>query len=101
MRILVDKNIPNITVHELRALGHDVLDMNTLTHNHTLTLRCSIKIKRIKSKIKSKSKKSSAESARGGILTAGSWRENDGCWGRRLEEDATTARVRVFHAALH
>ncbi len=27
MRILVDENIPNITVHELRALGHDVLDI--------------------------------------------------------------------------
>jgi len=27
MRILVDENIPNITAHELRALGHDVLDI--------------------------------------------------------------------------
>ena len=27
MRILVDENIPNITVRELRALGHDVLDI--------------------------------------------------------------------------
>ena len=27
MRILVDENIPNITVHELRAMGHDVLDI--------------------------------------------------------------------------
>jgi predicted nuclease of predicted toxin-antitoxin system len=27
MRILVDENIPNITVHELRAIGHDVLDI--------------------------------------------------------------------------
>ena len=27
MRILVDENIPNVTVHELRALGHDVLDI--------------------------------------------------------------------------
>lgn len=27
MRILVDENIPNITVQELRALGHDVLDI--------------------------------------------------------------------------
>jgi hypothetical protein len=27
MRILVDENIPNTTVHELRAKGHDVLDI--------------------------------------------------------------------------
>lgn len=27
MRILVDENIPIITVRELRALGHDVLDI--------------------------------------------------------------------------
>jgi predicted nuclease of predicted toxin-antitoxin system len=27
MKVLVDENIPNITVHELRALGHDVLDI--------------------------------------------------------------------------
>jgi predicted nuclease of predicted toxin-antitoxin system len=27
MRILVDENIPNITVDELRALGHEVLDI--------------------------------------------------------------------------
>lgn len=27
MRILVDENIPNISVRELRALGHDVLDL--------------------------------------------------------------------------
>ena len=27
MRILVDENIPNITVLELRAIGHDVLDI--------------------------------------------------------------------------
>lgn len=27
MRILVDENIPKITVHELRAMGHDVLDI--------------------------------------------------------------------------
>ena len=27
MRILVDENIPTITVRELRALGHDVLDI--------------------------------------------------------------------------
>ena len=27
MKILVDENIPNITVHELRAMGHDVLDL--------------------------------------------------------------------------
>ena len=27
MRVLADENIPNITVHELRALGHDVLDI--------------------------------------------------------------------------
>jgi predicted nuclease of predicted toxin-antitoxin system len=27
MRILVDENIPNITVRELRALGHDVFDI--------------------------------------------------------------------------
>lgn len=27
MRILVDENIPNITVDELRAMGHDVLDI--------------------------------------------------------------------------
>ncbi len=27
MRILVDENIPNLTVAELRALGHDVLDI--------------------------------------------------------------------------
>ena len=27
MRILVDENIPTITVHGLRALGHDVLDI--------------------------------------------------------------------------
>ena len=27
MRILVDENIPNISVRELRAMGHDVLDI--------------------------------------------------------------------------
>lgn len=27
MRILVDENIPNITVRELRTMGHDVLDI--------------------------------------------------------------------------
>ena len=27
MRIFVDENIPHITVHGLRARGHDVLDM--------------------------------------------------------------------------
>ncbi len=27
MKILVDENIPKITVHELRAMGHDVLDI--------------------------------------------------------------------------
>lgn len=27
MRILVDENIPNITVRELRHMGHDVLDI--------------------------------------------------------------------------
>ena len=27
MKILVDENIPNITVQELRAMGHDVLDI--------------------------------------------------------------------------
>jgi hypothetical protein len=27
MKILVDENIPNITVDELRAMGHDVLDI--------------------------------------------------------------------------
>jgi predicted nuclease of predicted toxin-antitoxin system len=27
MRILVDENIPNVTVHELRTAGHDVLDI--------------------------------------------------------------------------
>ncbi len=27
MKILVDENIPNITVHELRAMRHDVLDI--------------------------------------------------------------------------
>ena len=27
MRILVDENIPNFTVRELRAAGHDVLDL--------------------------------------------------------------------------
>ena len=27
MKILVDENIPNITVLELRAIGHDVLDI--------------------------------------------------------------------------
>ena len=27
MKILVDENIPNITVHGLRAMGHDVLDI--------------------------------------------------------------------------
>jgi predicted nuclease of predicted toxin-antitoxin system len=27
MKILVDENIPNITVEELRSLGHDVLDV--------------------------------------------------------------------------
>jgi predicted nuclease of predicted toxin-antitoxin system len=26
MKILVDENIPSVTVHELRASGHDVLD---------------------------------------------------------------------------
>ncbi len=29
MRILVDENIPNITVHALRAMGHDVLDIRS------------------------------------------------------------------------
>jgi predicted nuclease of predicted toxin-antitoxin system len=27
MRILVDENIPNITIRELRVIGHDVLDL--------------------------------------------------------------------------
>jgi len=27
MRILVDENIPNVTVHALRAAGHEVLDL--------------------------------------------------------------------------
>jgi hypothetical protein len=27
MKILVDENIPSITVQELRAMGHDVLDI--------------------------------------------------------------------------
>ena len=27
MKILVDENIPKITVHELRSMGHDVLDV--------------------------------------------------------------------------
>jgi predicted nuclease of predicted toxin-antitoxin system len=27
VRILVDENIPNITVQQLRAMGHDVLDL--------------------------------------------------------------------------
>jgi hypothetical protein len=27
MRILVDENIPTLTIQELRALGHDVLDI--------------------------------------------------------------------------
>jgi len=27
MRILVDENIPNLTVDKLRAMGHDVLDI--------------------------------------------------------------------------
>lgn len=27
MKIVVDENIPNITVEELRAMGHDVLDI--------------------------------------------------------------------------
>jgi predicted nuclease of predicted toxin-antitoxin system len=27
MNILVDENIPKITIHELRSLGHDVLDI--------------------------------------------------------------------------
>ncbi len=27
MRILVDENIPNVTVQELRGMGHDVLDI--------------------------------------------------------------------------
>jgi predicted nuclease of predicted toxin-antitoxin system len=27
MRILVDENIPNVTVQALRAMGHDVLDI--------------------------------------------------------------------------
>lgn len=27
MKIFVDENIPNVTVQELRALGHDVLDI--------------------------------------------------------------------------
>ena len=27
MRILVDENIPKVTVHELQAMGHDVLDI--------------------------------------------------------------------------
>ena len=27
MKICVDENIPNVTVQELRLLGHDVLDI--------------------------------------------------------------------------
>jgi len=27
MKILVDENIPNVTVQELRSQGHDVLDI--------------------------------------------------------------------------
>ena len=27
MKILLDENIPNITIRELRAMGHDVLDI--------------------------------------------------------------------------
>jgi predicted nuclease of predicted toxin-antitoxin system len=27
MRILVDENIPNVSIQELRAMGHDVLDI--------------------------------------------------------------------------
>ena len=27
MKILVDENIPNITVHELKEMGHDVKDV--------------------------------------------------------------------------
>ena len=27
MRILVDENIPKVTVHELQAMGHEVLDI--------------------------------------------------------------------------
>jgi predicted nuclease of predicted toxin-antitoxin system len=27
MRILVDENVPNITVRDLRGIGHDVLDI--------------------------------------------------------------------------
>jgi predicted nuclease of predicted toxin-antitoxin system len=32
MRILVDENIPNITVHGLRTMGHDVLDIRGTEH---------------------------------------------------------------------
>lgn len=28
MKVLVDENIPNITVLELRAMGYDVLDIH-------------------------------------------------------------------------
>ena len=31
MRILVDENIPNLTVDKLRAIGHDVLDIRGTT----------------------------------------------------------------------
>ena len=31
MRILVDENIPNVTVRELLAMGHDVLDIRSTT----------------------------------------------------------------------
>jgi predicted nuclease of predicted toxin-antitoxin system len=27
MRILVDESIPNLTIHALRAMGHDILDI--------------------------------------------------------------------------
>ena len=32
MRILVDENIPNVTVAELRTRGHDVLDIRGTEH---------------------------------------------------------------------
>jgi hypothetical protein len=32
MRILVDENIPNVTVSELRTKGHDVLDIRGTEH---------------------------------------------------------------------
>ncbi len=32
MRILVDENIPNVTVSELRTRGHDVLDIRGTEH---------------------------------------------------------------------